>query len=179
VLDRIETDPWFDQQDLGAADLRRAARQIATVIGDDSWRKIGTCWRVCRTPGLSEQTYARAAELGAWYDQHERPSAVADIVYGMALYRLGRYKEAHRKLEAAEVISAGDATGLTFLAMNRHALGDQEGAKASVAELQAMIAREHLEDDPDMRMLMLQVEGALEQRPILDASRGPGTVGTD
>jgi hypothetical protein len=42
-----------------------------------------------------------------------------------------------------------------------------------------MIAREHLEDDPDMRMLMLQVEGALEQRPILDASRGPGTVGTD
>jgi len=159
--------------------LRKTARQIATVVGDDSWRKIGTCWRVCRSAGLSAQTYARAAELGEWYDRHERPSRVADIVYGTALYRLGRYEEARHRLEAAEVITGGDATGLAFLAMSRHALGDREGANVATAAFKAMIAREHLDDDPDMRMLIQQVNGVLGQRPAADAAGGLRTVRTD
>lgn len=119
--------------------LRQEALALAAAVEIPSWFLVLGAWDIVLYPDQPEDQYRRALR---WIEEANRISPNDGEVLnelGIALYRLGRFKEAAEQLENAFKINspgypATTAGDLVFLAMAQHQLGREEDARKTLAQ---------------------------------------------
>jgi WD40 repeat protein len=118
--------------------LRREALALARTVEIPSWVYVYAAWDIVLYPDRPEEQYRRALR---WIEEANRVSPNDGEVLnelGMALYRLGQFKEAAEQLERAFKINRSGflspARDLVFLAMAEHRLGREKEARKTLAE---------------------------------------------
>jgi serine/threonine protein kinase/WD40 repeat protein len=153
VLARLQNDPG----------LNEAARKIALARLEDFEEHAGKlntlAWDVVRRPGASVEAYSLAVR------QAKRASTLAPQdqslvnTWGIALYRVGRYREALPLLVKSLAMlpkkeQARDFWDLGFLALTHHQLGESATARDYLKRLKAVTRDERLGDEADYQYVL-------------------------
>jgi WD40 repeat protein/serine/threonine protein kinase len=165
------------------AGLRRACADLLKRFGNttDPAQAESVAWLCVLGPDAVEDREApvRLAEtaLAAHPGRgSQRSSALKTL--GAALYRVGRFEEAVRRLEESIQVhgAGGDPKTYAFLALTHHQLGHREEARRWLAKLKAYRPREGFDlskEDMDIRILQREAEGLISRSPAATVPTAP------
>jgi len=130
VIDRLRRDPSLDRA------VRHTAEQMARAQGTNGERLILESQRIAEFPGRSPQEYRRALTYAqAAVDELPASVGAADAL-GLALYRVGRYRDAVAAFRRGRSLRGGlEFVGAVFTPMALGRLNDEAAAQAAVDEM--------------------------------------------
>jgi WD40 repeat protein/serine/threonine protein kinase len=153
--------------------LRSQTRQVALSLVDryreetDPERYHQASWALVRQPYLNALQYGCAlwqAQAACELAPHK---AKYQTAFGMAQYRLGRYKEALATFTQADQKGGDIPTHLAFLAMTQHQLGQPEQAQATLARFQKTLSQPDLIQNEDLQAFRREAENLMSAKPAL------------
>ena len=122
--------------------VRDAAIRLARARGDDPMELFGASQAIAWSPGHTDADYRRAVRYAEAAAREVPSSARFAELFGLALYRVGRYRESVAAFRRADSIRGGpDLPGMIFLAMALNELGDEAQAQAAANEFAAYVER--------------------------------------
>ncbi len=84
----------------------------------------------------------------------------------MALYRVGRAREASETLARSDRLNGGaQPADLAFLAMAHHRLGDAVAARAALGRLRDVVAKQRSNATAESRGFLREAEALIERPP--------------
>ena len=130
VIDRLRRDPSLDRA------LRQTAEQMARAQGTNGERLIAESQRIAEFPGRSPEEYRRALTYAqAAVDELPASAGAADTL-GLALFRVGRYRDAVAAFRRGQSLRGGlEFVGAVFTPMALGRLNDEAAAQAAVDEM--------------------------------------------
>jgi WD40 repeat protein len=147
--------------------VRAAALEIAECREDSPMRVSSFAMDILSFPGRPREEYLRALR---WIDSITWKGRAEgwDLNHrGVALYRLGRYREARRMLERSWALNVTKTDGATpldiaFLAMTHHQLGHRDAAGAYLEQLRESMKPERWSSNTWCRMALEEAEALIE-----------------
>jgi tetratricopeptide (TPR) repeat protein len=136
VIAALDGDPSL------ARPVRDAAIRLAQARGDDPMDLFGASQAIAWSPGHSDADYRRAVRYAEAAARAVPSSARFTETLGLALFRVGRYRDSVAAFRRADSLRGGpDLPGMIFLAMAFSELGDEAQAQAVANEFAAYAKR--------------------------------------
>jgi len=136
VIAALNADPSL------APAVRDAAIRLARARGDDPMELFGASQAIAWSPGHTDADYRRAVRYAEAAAREVPSSARFAETLGLALYRVGRYRESVAAFRRADSLRGGpDLPGMIFLAMALNELGDEAQSQAVANEFAAYVER--------------------------------------
>ena len=155
------------------APVRAAALALLEPLDDDPEVLEWVSWKVVRAPDARPDDYLRALRRAEAAVRLAPENGIYSKTLGVALYRVGRYKEAREVLGRAKALGTAQLGGPTptevaFLAMAHHRLGDTAAARAGLVDLQSRMRAPEASKDPESQAVLHEAEALIGARDSID-----------
>jgi WD40 repeat protein len=122
-------------------------------------------WAIVRQPYLNVFQYGFALKQAQTASQLAPDQAKYKTAFGMAQYRLGRYKEALTTLTQADQMSAGTPANLAFLAMTQYRLGQKDQARSTLARCLEILSKPEWTKSEESHAFLQEAKRLLGDQP--------------
>jgi hypothetical protein len=161
-----------------SAPVRAAALALVERVRDDpdfldeaSWVFLQSPDAFVRSPGGRHDVYLRVLRWAEAAVRLAPENGTYSKTLGVALYRIGRHKEALEALARATALNTAKGGGpspteLAFLAMAHHRLGHAAEARAGLAALRTRMRDPEAAKDVESRAFLHEAEALIDPKPI-------------
>jgi hypothetical protein len=151
--------------------VRTAALALVELLFDDQELLEEISWSVVGTPDGRHDDYLRALRRAEAAVRLAPENGTYVKTLGVALYRVGRYKEALEVLRRATALEAAQRGGPTptqiaFRAMAEHRLGQAAKARADLDDLRTRMTDPEAEKDPESRAFLHEAEALIDPESV-------------